>query len=130
MLNSLENLDWNEELTTLVFTASRFGLFCFQRNSIMKRQRVIQPESSSSDDDVPPTSTRPRVRVKKASPKRKGITLALTSGVFASFAGTFGKFAINQTETLVACEQVSNNHLHYSLQDSYAFCETVRLVYL
>jgi len=88
---------------------------------------VVDTTSSSSEDEGPPISTRPRVRPprKTTSPKRKGVTLALTSGVFASFAGTFAKFAINQTETLLACEHISSTHFLYSPHESYVFCDKV-----
>jgi hypothetical protein len=84
--------------------------------------------SSSSDEDTDHQIQIPRrkpISKKKTSPQKRGMTLALTSGVFAAFAGSFGKIAMNQTETISICEYVSNSHLNFSSNDAFIMCENV-----
>lgn len=84
--------------------------------------------TDSDDDNVAFKKERPPALCtlsREAHCGRKGMSLALTSGVFAALAGTFGKFAMNQTETLWFCEQVTNIHLNYTRQQSYVVCDKV-----
>ncbi|CAG7659324.1 unnamed protein product [Allacma fusca] len=53
---------------------------------------------------------------------RRGLTLALTSGVFASLAGTFGKFAMTSSETVWMCEVLSEMYSGYLPSHNYMFC--------
>ncbi|CAL8069549.1 unnamed protein product [Orchesella dallaii] len=66
-------------------------------------------------------------RRSKSISARKGMSLALTSGVFAALGGTCGKFAMNQTETLWFCEEISSVHLNYTRQQSYVMCDKAAL---
>lgn len=45
--------------------------------------------------------------------------------MFAAFAGTFGKLAMNQDETVSICEHISNSHLNFSTHDALMMCEKV-----
>ena len=56
---------------------------------------------------------------------RKGLTMALTSGIFASLAGTFGKFAMTQSETVWMCEVLSESFSGYLPSHNYIFCSQV-----
>lgn len=80
-------------------------------------------DSTDTDEDyVPVKKERGRPPSTSATAK-KGMTLALTSGVFAALAGTCGKFAMNHAETLWFCEHLTNVHFGYSRQQSYVLCE-------
>jgi len=59
------------------------------------------------------------------SPK-KGLSYALTSGVFASIAGTFGKFAMTRSETVWYCENICiSPYVSLAGDDASAFCDRV-----
>lgn len=95
-----------------------------------REMQMKSSSSSSSDEDNNEAPVRPKRQIKKkTSPQKKGMTFALTSGVFAAFAGSFGKLAMNQTETILLCEQISNSHLNFSTQESYLMCDKVYLYY-
>jgi len=53
---------------------------------------------------------------------RKGLSLALTSGVLACLAGTFGKLAMTESDTLWACESVCESSFSLSRQDAIHIC--------
>lgn len=87
-----------------------------------------ETSTDSDDDQVAFKKERPpalSTTSRETHCGRKGMSLALTSGVFAALAGTFGKFAMNQTETLWFCEQVASVHLNYTRQQSYVVCDKV-----
>jgi len=57
----------------------------------------------------------------------KGMTFALTSGILACIAGTFGKFAMTQSETAWHCENVCTSpYFKLSSIEAYTFCDEVR----
>lgn len=98
-----------------------------RREELICQQNLASSSSSEEDTDQlqPPPVRRKPVGRKKASPQKRGMTLALTSGVFAALAGTFGKLAINQAETISVCEQVSNYQFKFSTHDAFVLCENV-----
>jgi len=52
---------------------------------------------------------------------RKGLSLALTSGVLAALAGTFGKLAMTESDSLWVCESISG-YFFMDRRDSLSLC--------
>lgn len=98
---------------------------CEIRTDYYCTSRMSDTSTDTDEDNVVRAKKERQSKLHSGSTGKKGMSLALTSGVFAALAGTCGKFAMNQTETLWFCEQVASDHMNYTRQQSYVVCDKV-----
>jgi multidrug transporter EmrE-like cation transporter len=100
-----------------------------QRREMEVMEQLSTSSSEEEDESTPPIAAPRRQRWlrRKSSIQKRGITLALTSGLLAALAGTFGKLAVNGGETAALCEQVASVHMNYSSEEAFIICDKTSL---